>query len=130
MWTFISLYLLLYTGKTSFASTIEKNFHHNTVSSHIYSILKKQAVTTVQTFWPLKVVCHNYCIRHIFRVQIFPRFWTRWANSQWLNFAIFVMFSLQEIAMYLKLKFSWKLTRENNHVYSTQHRGGSWKEMW
>ena len=27
------------------------------------------------------------CIRHIFRAKIFSRFWTKWGNSQELNFA-------------------------------------------
>ena len=31
----------------------------------------------------------SYCIRHIFRAQIFSRFWTKWGESQELNFAIF-----------------------------------------
>ena len=45
---------------------------------------------------PLSRICWlaNYCICHIFCVQIFLWFWTRWGNSWWLNFMIFVMFSL------------------------------------
>ena len=35
------------------------------------------------------VVGAGYCIRHIFRAQIFSRFWTKWGNLQELNFMIF-----------------------------------------
>ena len=31
----------------------------------------------------------EYCIRHNFRIQIFPQFWTRSGNSQGLNFMQF-----------------------------------------
>ena len=55
-----------------------------------------------------------YCIRHIFRVQIFSRFWIRLGNSRGLNFVIFFfnMFSILLIAIILKGNFLRGLTRK------------------
>ena len=55
-----------------------------------------------------------YCIRHIFRVQIFSQFWTRLGKSRGLYF-------ITINSHIVKCKFLQGLTREvreNNHVYS------------
>ena len=53
-----------------------------------------------------------YCIRYIFRVHNFSRFWTRSGTSRGFNFAIFVLCPLLYIAHRLKWKFSRWRTRE------------------
>ena len=50
-----------------------------------WTVLYDQASTMLKNVF-------NYCVCHIFCVQIFSRFWTRWGNLWCLNFAIFVMF--------------------------------------
>ena len=60
----------------------------------------------------LSLQCLQYCIRYIFRVHNFSRFWTRSGTSRGFNFAIYVLCPLLYIAHRLKWKFSRWRTRE------------------
>ena len=85
------------TGKESGRMVLKEYTSHKKVKGH-YKVQQTLKTPTVYTIY--------------FSYFIFSRFWTRWGNSRWLNFTIFVMFSLLLNSHILKWKFSRGLTRE------------------